>query len=145
MLVHQLQTEPATNVSDKDQDEARKPRCELCGDAALAGRARGRLAAPSRAADTCGWRGFLLDRIESVGVDPRILVARLKIESAVPARRALIVVLADYKGKGLPASEAMPLKLDVLKIFETNPDSGRALGCGALPTGSGAMRPKSMP
>jgi hypothetical protein len=60
-------------------------------------------------------RGYLLDRIESRGVDPGLLVERLHEEKDVSARRALIVALADYHGKEISASESQALERELLE------------------------------
>jgi serine/threonine protein kinase len=69
-------------------------------------------------------RGYLIDRIQPIGVDPRILIKRLREETDPAVRRAIIVVLADYRGFGLSGEEKATLAQGLLQTFETDPDPG---------------------
>ena len=69
-------------------------------------------------------RGFLIDRIEPLGVDPAMFFDRVREERDVSIRRALLLVLADYRGKGLSAADVESLKNLLLETFRTDPDPG---------------------
>ncbi len=69
-------------------------------------------------------RGHLLDRIEPMGVDSRMLVERLRVEKETSARRAVTLALADCRGKGLPSAERAGIEQDLLASFQNDPDPG---------------------
>jgi eukaryotic-like serine/threonine-protein kinase len=69
-------------------------------------------------------RGFLLERIEPMGVDPKMLIDRLREERDTAVRRALVVVLADYSANGLPTAEKAALEHELLDMFLADPDAG---------------------
>ena len=69
-------------------------------------------------------RGFLIDRIEPLGVNPAMFFDRVREERDVSIRRALLLVLADYRGKGLSAADVESLKNLLLETFRTDPDPG---------------------
>ena len=69
-------------------------------------------------------RGHLLDRIPPLGVDPRLLAERLHVEGETSARRALMLALAEYRGKGLAVDERAALERELLDAFRKDPDPG---------------------
>ena len=69
-------------------------------------------------------RSFLVERVGSRGVDPRLLVERLEHEQNVSARRALLVALGDYRDNDLPASVRGPLGKKLLAWYRDDPDAG---------------------
>ncbi len=123
LLTHELLTEPAVTQSEQARNDVAS-RVANCAVTLLA------LGEPDPVWPLLAEpryllaRGFLLDRIESAGVDPRLLAGRLKVENAQSIRRSLMLVLADYKGKGLDPSERAELELDALRLFEADPDPG---------------------
>ena len=69
-------------------------------------------------------RSHLLDRMEPMGVDPLMLLARLRGEDETSARHSLILALSDYRGKGLPRSERAALERELIVLFRADPDPG---------------------
>jgi eukaryotic-like serine/threonine-protein kinase len=69
-------------------------------------------------------RGYLLDRLQPLGVEPGLLVKRFREEKESSTRRALIVALADYRGEGLPAAERASIERELLDLFRADPDPG---------------------
>ena len=91
-------------------------------------------------------RGYVLDRLQPLGVDAALLFERLHQEKEISARRALILALADYRRGGLPAAEATSLERELLDAFRVDPDPGihsassYYCGSGGRPTGLTARR-----
>ncbi len=69
-------------------------------------------------------RSYLVERMSSRGVDPRLLVERLEVEKDVSARRSLILALGDYPEKHLPAAMRGPLVKKLLAWYRNEPDAG---------------------
>jgi formylglycine-generating enzyme required for sulfatase activity len=69
-------------------------------------------------------RGHLLDRIQPMGVDPRLLAGRLRVEQEASARRALLLALAGYRGQGFSSSERAALECELVDRFQSDPDPG---------------------
>ena len=65
-----------------------------------------------------------MDRMEPLGVDPSVLIDRLREEKDASVKRAQLLVLADYRGKGSPSAETELLKSELLEMFRTDPDPG---------------------
>ncbi|MBM4070902.1 MAG: formylglycine-generating enzyme family protein [Planctomycetes bacterium] len=69
-------------------------------------------------------RSFLIERIGPGGVDPTVLVARLRQETDVSARRALLLSLGRYDLDGLPLAERQKLLPTILSLYQDDPDPG---------------------
>jgi formylglycine-generating enzyme required for sulfatase activity len=69
-------------------------------------------------------RSYLLEYLGSRGVNPRLLVDRLKRETNVTARRALILALGEYTEKELPSAVREPLVENLLGWYRDDPDAG---------------------
>jgi formylglycine-generating enzyme required for sulfatase activity/tRNA A-37 threonylcarbamoyl transferase component Bud32 len=69
-------------------------------------------------------RSFLIHDLEPLGVSPLTLVRRLRAESDVSARRALLLALGDCSPDALPQKERSELVRDLIKTFQTDPDPG---------------------
>jgi formylglycine-generating enzyme required for sulfatase activity/tRNA A-37 threonylcarbamoyl transferase component Bud32 len=69
-------------------------------------------------------RSWLVERVGSRRVDPRLLVERLQVEQDASARAALIVALGDYSDKDLPNSLRDPLVKKLLGWYRDDPDPG---------------------
>ncbi len=69
-------------------------------------------------------RGYLLDRMQALGVEPGALVERLRKETDTSARRALILALSEYRRQGLPAAERASLERELMDSFRADPDPG---------------------
>ena len=64
-------------------------------------------------------RSFLIERLGTSGIDPRVLKNRLDVETDTSARRALILTLGSFPPDRLP--ELGPF---LLGLYETDPDPG---------------------
>jgi formylglycine-generating enzyme required for sulfatase activity len=69
-------------------------------------------------------RSYLVERVGSRRVDPRVLVKRLEVEKDNGARRALIVALGAYTEKELPAAVRRPLVKKLLAWYRDDTDAG---------------------
>ena len=65
-------------------------------------------------------RSFVVNRLQKAGTDPRGLVERLKVESDVSTRRALLLAIGEYSEADLGASFVDRLR----ELFRNDPDSG---------------------
>jgi formylglycine-generating enzyme required for sulfatase activity len=69
-------------------------------------------------------RNYLVQRAGLLGVDPRLLIRRLEVETDTSARAALILALGEYAEKDLPASVRKPLTDVLLGWYRDDPDAG---------------------
>jgi formylglycine-generating enzyme required for sulfatase activity len=69
-------------------------------------------------------RSFLVQRARLLGVDPRLLVERLRQEKDASARAALILALGEYTAKELPPAVRRPLVPTLLRWYRDDPDPG---------------------
>jgi formylglycine-generating enzyme required for sulfatase activity len=70
-------------------------------------------------------RSYLIERLGTAGIDPRVLTARLEQEPDVSARRALILALGGFGPDGLAADR-------LLDWYENNRDPGVHAAAGWL-------------
>jgi serine/threonine protein kinase len=64
-------------------------------------------------------RSYLIERLGSSGIDPKVLATRLERETEVSARRALILTLGGFPPERL--ADLIPVLLD---LYENDPDPG---------------------
>jgi serine/threonine protein kinase len=123
LLAENLEQHPATGASDEARNELASQQANSAVTLLLLGHPRPVWPLLSHSPEPRA-RGYLLDRIEPRGVDARMLVARLREEKDTSARRALILVLADIRGTGLPADERAGLVRELRDSFGNDPDPG---------------------
>jgi formylglycine-generating enzyme required for sulfatase activity len=68
-----------------------------------------------------GPRSYIIDRAASLGLDPRVVIQRLKVEPDAGARLALLLSLGGFETDRLPKSEAITL---AVSLFRDDPDAG---------------------
>ena len=74
-------------------------------------------------------RSFLIHRLAPLGVDPRVLMARLRVEPDASARRALLLAIGEYPQTRLPDAERQAFVKALLQAYRDEPDPGvRAAG-----------------
>ena len=69
-------------------------------------------------------RSFLIHRFSSFGVDPFLVVSRLKEEKDASGRRALLLTLGEYDEDILRKINSSGYIADMRKIYEEDPDPG---------------------
>jgi formylglycine-generating enzyme required for sulfatase activity len=69
-------------------------------------------------------RSFLIERLGTAGIDPRLLKDRLDVEPDVSARRALILAMGNLPGDQMP--ELIPY---LTRLYEHDPDCGIHSAC----------------
>jgi hypothetical protein len=72
-------------------------------------------------------RSYLIERLGAAGVDPRVLADRLRRETDVSVRRALILALGGFRPDRVP--ELVP---DLVKLYDTDPDAGIHAAAGSV-------------
>ncbi|HEX3451535.1 MAG TPA: protein kinase [Isosphaeraceae bacterium] len=122
-LIAELDRAPARGASDQAKNELARQQANCAVALLLLGRPHA-VWSLLRESPEPRVRGFLIDRIERLGVDPSMIFDRLRDENDLSIRRALLLVLADYRGKGLPTADGESLETSLLEMFRTDPDSG---------------------
>jgi eukaryotic-like serine/threonine-protein kinase len=122
-LVAELDRQPARSASEQAKNELASQQANCAVTLLLLGRPRAVWSLLKESPEP-RVRGFLIDRIEPLGVDPAVLVDRLREENDLWIRRALLLVLADYHGKTLSAAERESLATGLLATFQSDPDPG---------------------
>ena len=69
-------------------------------------------------------RSHLIHGLGDAGVDPRLVVDRLRQEPDVSARRALILSLGGFSDAQLPGEVRRRLILTLLEWYRSDPDAG---------------------
>jgi formylglycine-generating enzyme required for sulfatase activity len=69
-------------------------------------------------------RSYLIRDIGRSGVDVDLIVGRLRSETDVSARRALILVLGEFDDQALPGAARTPLVSELLALYRSDPDPG---------------------
>lgn len=69
-------------------------------------------------------RSYLVHRLSSLGTDPKALVARLKHESDVSTRRALVLSLGEFGEGAFASGEREPLLEKLREWYRNDPDPG---------------------
>lgn len=69
-------------------------------------------------------RTYLIHALGGAGVNPLVIIRRLKTEKDVSARRALILSLGAFTGEQLPATQRRPLIAMLLRWYRDDPDPG---------------------
>lgn len=69
-------------------------------------------------------RSYLIHDLGPMGVEPSVIISRLKTEQDVSARRALILSLGGFTGDQLPAAKRRSLVALLLPWYRHDPDSG---------------------
>ena len=109
LLQEELDKQPALGASEQDGDKLASQKANSA--VALLLLDEPRAVWPSfRHSPEPRLRGYVLDRLQPLGVNPGLLVDRLRQENETSARRALILALADYGGEGLPAAVVTSLE-----------------------------------
>ena len=75
-------------------------------------------------ADDPSVRTELIHDLAKFGVDPRVVIARLKVEPDVSARRALVLALGEYPADQIPAGDRQALASMLLAWYREDPDPG---------------------
>ena len=122
-LVAELDRQPARGASEQAKNELASQQANCAVTLLLLGRPRAVWSLLKESPEP-RVRGFLIDRIEPLGVDPAVLVDRLREENDQSIRRALLLVLADYHGKAWSPTERASLATGLLATFESDPDPG---------------------
>jgi len=123
LLAGELESEPAGGASEDAKNEVASQQANCAVTLLLLGQPRKVWSLLAHSPEP-RVRGYLIDRIEPMGVDPRMLIDRLRDENDASVRRALILALADYRGKGLTAAERAKLEIEQLDTFRDDPDPG---------------------
>lgn len=69
-------------------------------------------------------RSFLIDRFESMGVDPKVLMVRLEKEQEVSVKRAILLSLGEYGPDRLSIDLRLKLLPQLLQFYRDDPDPG---------------------
>jgi len=69
-------------------------------------------------------RGYIIHWAPIASGDPKIIVARLREESDVSIRRALVLMLGEFSETELPVADRKPLIEFMANLFEQDPDPG---------------------
>ena len=69
-------------------------------------------------------RTYLIHNFGPLGVDPRIVVERLRIEGDPSARRALILSLGEYADQQLAPTLRQQFAPSLLRWYRNDPDAG---------------------
>ena len=69
-------------------------------------------------------RSYIVSSFARYGVDPKLLIAQLKIERDISARRALILSLGGYRGPVFPIAELPRLIATLQQWYVSDPDAG---------------------
>ena len=69
-------------------------------------------------------RSFLIDRFQPMGVDPKVLIARLEEEQEVSVKRAILLSLGDYEPDRLSIDLRLSLLPKILQLYRDDPDPG---------------------
>ena len=77
-------------------------------------------------------RTYLIHDFAAMGVDPRLLIARLRVEKNASVRRALILSLGEFNNEQLPAIQRKPLVVLLLSWYREDPDPGIHAAIGWL-------------
>jgi len=77
-------------------------------------------------------RTYLIHDFAPMGVDPQLLIARLRVEKDVSVRRALILSLGEFNDEQLPVIQRSPLVVMLLRSYREDPDPGIHAAIGWL-------------
>jgi serine/threonine protein kinase/formylglycine-generating enzyme required for sulfatase activity len=69
-------------------------------------------------------RSYLIDRVGPGGVDPKVLTARLDVETDVSVRRAILLSLGEYDLDRLLQAQRRNLMPALLHLYRDDPDPG---------------------
>ena len=69
-------------------------------------------------------RSYLIHRLAPLGVDPKMVIARLDEEKEVSARRALLLALGEFDDRALSPTERQRLVPQLLTTYREDPDAG---------------------
>jgi serine/threonine protein kinase/formylglycine-generating enzyme required for sulfatase activity len=69
-------------------------------------------------------RTFVLERVAAAGVDPKMLLARLDMETDVSVQRAILLALGDYGIGRLPDAERRAMLPRIEQLYRDHPDAG---------------------
>jgi formylglycine-generating enzyme required for sulfatase activity/predicted Ser/Thr protein kinase len=69
-------------------------------------------------------RSFLIDRMQPMGVDPKVLMARLEKEQEVSVKRAILLSLGEYKPDRLSIDLRLKFVPQLLQFYRDDPDPG---------------------
>jgi formylglycine-generating enzyme required for sulfatase activity len=69
-------------------------------------------------------RSYLVHRVKPLAVKPEALIARLKEETEVSSRRALLLALGEFPASEVTAETREKLVAEVLALFRDDPDPG---------------------
>jgi formylglycine-generating enzyme required for sulfatase activity len=74
-------------------------------------------------------RSYLIERFAPAGVDPQVLVARLKVEKETSVKRAILLSLGEFGPNRLIQTERKKLLPWLLDVYHNEPDSGMHGAC----------------
>ena len=69
-------------------------------------------------------RSYLIDKLGPLGAPAHVILSRLETETAVSAKRAMILSLGEFTGEQLPTAERGPLVATLLQWYRDDPDPG---------------------
>lgn len=69
-------------------------------------------------------RSYIIHWLSPLGVDPKVIIERFKVENDVTIKRALLLCLGEFDETQLPKSERRPLVETLLTVYHTDPDAG---------------------